>query len=124
MKNVTVQHIPIKEEKFYILWLSVLNIFNKLRNKELIILAKFLEYHYKLSKTIKDEEYLNQILFSTKTRKLIMTELDISEHILNNALASLRKKKLITGNSIKKNLIPKYNDKLKKFNLLFAIDVI
>jgi hypothetical protein len=119
------RRIPIKTNKD-IFFRQVLELmrslppFNKLRPKELEILSKVMWYN-DLHKNL-DEETKWTVVFSTKVRKEIMKDLEISEDSLNNNLSILRKRGLVTKDNmlapILRNL---YFDKDFKLEYSFKI---
>lgn len=123
MKNTAIQSINIEEENFFKLWLTLIQPYLKLRNKEADVLAKFIEYRFEISKRVKDEEEINFILFSTKIRNQIVDELDISNPALNNMISALRKKKYIIKNSINKKLIPNIEYDTDNFKLIYNVNI-
>lgn len=123
MKNIAIQSINIEEESFFKLWLTLIQPYLKLRNKEADVLAKFIEYRFEISKRVKDEEEINFILFSTKIRNKIVDELDISNPALNNMISALRKKNYIVKNSINKKLIPNIEYDTDNFKLIYNVNI-
>lgn len=122
MKNVAIQTITVDKKDFFKLWLTLIQPYLNLRNKEIEVLSKFLEYRYDISKRVSTDDEINYILFSTKIRKDIQGDLDITESSLNNILASLRKKGYIIDNNINKKLIPNLNDDLNNFKLVYNVN--
>lgn len=123
MKNIAIQSINIEEENFFKLWLTLIQPYLKLRNKEADVLAKFIEYRFEISKRVEDEEEINFILFSTKIRNKIVDELDISNPALNNMISALRKKNYIVKNSINKKLIPNIEYDTDNFKLIYNVNI-
>ena len=122
MKNVAIKTITVDKKDFFKLWLTLIQPYLNLRNKEIEVLSKFLEYRYDISKRVSTDDEINYILFSTKIRKDIQGDLDITESSLNNILASLRKKGYIIDNNINKKLIPNLNDDLNNFKLVYNVN--
>lgn len=122
--NISIQNITVDKERFFILWLTLIQPYLKLRNKEIEVLSKFLEYRYDISKRVDDDEEINFILFSRKIKSEIEIDLDISEHVLNNIISSLRKKKYIVGTAINKKLIPNIDlDVSDNFKLIYNVNI-
>lgn len=122
-KNINVQGFKVSKERFFSIWLMILQPFLKLRNKELELLAKLLYHRYLISLEVKNKEMLDELLFSTKIKKKILSELDIPEHAYNNLLSCLRKKKLVNDKSINKQIIPLITEPFDNFKLLYNIDI-
>ncbi len=91
----------------------------KLRNREADVFAVLL-YFNDQKKDIKNIEDRFELIFSTKSRKLILEMLDIKDNILQNTLSILRKKGLILDNKIptKFHLYPETNSLDIVFKLL------
>ncbi len=121
--NVNIQNIKVTKEQFFKTWLTILQPFLKLRNKELELLAKLLYHRYLISIEVKNKEMIDELLFSSKIKKKIMTELSIPEHAYNNLLTCLRKRKVITERSINKQIVPVIKEPFENFKLIYNIDV-
>ena len=123
MDNVNVQSFSVSKEKFFTIWLTILQPFLKLRNKEIEILSKLLYHRYLISLEVKNKEMLDELLFSPKVKKQIMSELNMPEHAYNNLLSCLRKKKIINDKTINRQIIPVITEPFINFKLLYNIDV-
>lgn len=121
--NVNIQNIKIPKEQFFKIWLTILQPFLKLRNKELILLSRLLYHRHLISLEVRNKEMLDELLFSSKYRKQVMKDLNMPEHAYNNLLTCLRKKGIIVDNSIKKQIIPVINEPFDNFKLIYNIDV-
>lgn len=91
--------IPIKTnaDKFYRQFLELIKSLppiDKLRPKELDVLASVMHENGKMQALGEDDRYT--IIFSTKKRKLMREAIGISEDSYNNNLSILRKHGLIT----------------------------
>lgn len=103
MKRIT---IKVNDRSFYRSFLEVLKSrapIDKLRPKELDVLAELMYRHAKLHEMNVDEKY--DILFSTRMRKDMRESIGISEESFNNNLSILRKAGLITrDNKLNKSI--------------------
>lgn len=100
-------------EAFY-KWLEVTYFFHKLTGVEMELLAAFLYHRYILSREISNEVYINKVLFSSETKRLIRQELGWKPQIFLNGISSLRRKGAMVGDSIKKQFIPQIPKDLKE----------
>lgn len=123
MKNINVQTLNTNEKHFFKLWLMILQPFLKLRKQEINVLARLLYYRYTISKQVKNKSIVDDLLFNTKTRKAIKSELGIKDYVFNNIMTTLRKKKIIVNNSISNKIIPKIEGDLKNFKLVYNIEI-
>lgn len=123
-ENINVQSFKVSKEKFFKIWLMILQPFLKLRNKELELVAKLLYHRYLISLEVKNKEMLDDLLFSNKMKKQILSELDIPEYAYNNILTHLRKKDIIKDKTINKKIIPVVNDDFKNFKLVYNLDIV
>lgn len=123
-ENINVQSFKVSKEKFFKMWLMILQPFLKLRNKELDLVAKLLYHRYLISLEVKNKEMLDDLLFSNKMKKQILLEMDIPEYAYNNILTHLRKKSIIKDKTINKKIIPVVTDDFKNFKLIYNLDVI
>ncbi len=111
------------KEKFFIYWLEFLKPFHKLRDKEVLMLAYFLDKRHSLSLKIADEALIDRILFSQDVRNEIREKMSYSNHqVFNNMLSSLRKKGIIKDNKIIPGLIPELKGDNFKLVFNFIID--
>jgi len=117
--------IPIKTtpDKFFRQFLELfrsLPPFNKLKSRELDILAQLL-YYNNLNKDI-NIKIRHLVVFSTELRKEMREKLNISVEVFNNNISGLKKHKLVTKDN---KLIPfletLYFDKFFKleFNFIY-----
>jgi isocitrate dehydrogenase kinase/phosphatase len=94
--------IPIKtsEDKFFRQILELfrsLPPFNKLKPRELDILAQLLHYN-NMNRDV-DVKIRHVVVFSTELRKEMRENLGISVEVFNNNLSGLKKHKLITADN-------------------------
>ena len=94
---------------------------NKLRPRELDVLAELIRYNYIHRKL--EPEVRQVVIFSTKTRKEICTNINMNEDTLNNNLSILRRNNVLT----KDNKLPEYlnivpTNGLYKFSIVFKLD--
>lgn len=95
--------------------------FHNLTNKEMDVAAKILQHRHFLSKAIKDEKILNDVLLSRENRKKIREELDITTAHLQVILSTLKSVNFIKDGMVNPRFIPRINNN-KQFNLLMSFD--
>jgi len=87
------------EQKMFKGFVTTMQPVLNLRDREADVFAQLLYYNY-LKRDIKNLKDRFELVFSSKTKKLIMQNLDIKDSILQNTLSILRKKNLIINNEI------------------------
>lgn len=113
--------IPTSTEDFFKYWMIFLKPFHNLTNKEMDVAAKILQHRHFLSKAIKDEKILNDVLLSRENRKKIREELDITTAHLQVILSTLKSVNFIKDGMVNPRFIPRINNN-KQFNLLMSFD--
>lgn len=113
--------IPTSTEDFFKYWMIFLKPFHNLTNKEMDVAAKILQHRHSLSKAIKDEKILNEVLLSRENRKKIREELDITTAHLQVILSTLKSVNFIKDGMVNPRFIPRINNN-KQFNLLMSFD--
>jgi len=95
--------IPIHTDLagFITSYLTVLNPVLKLKDMEVTILAAFLKVWY----PNRTKEGIEDLLFTTKVRKMVRESVGISEASFNNHITSLRKKKVMKGKTINPSIL-------------------
>lgn len=113
--------IPTSVNDFYKYWMIFLKPFHNLTNKEMDVAAKILQYRQRLSKVIKDDTVLNDVLLSRENRKKIREELDITPAHLQVILSTLKGVGFLNDGKVNPRFIPRINND-KQFNLLMSFD--
>ena len=113
--------IPTSVDDFYKYWMIFLKPFHNLTNKEMDVAAKILQYRQRLSKIIKDDTVLNDVLLSRENRKKIREELDITPAHLQVILSTLKGVGFLNDGKVNPRFIPRINND-KQFNLLMNFD--
>lgn len=85
--------VSIRE--FFEQWVEWTKPIHKLRPRECVVAARYLEKHYQLSKVVSDKNILDQILFSNETRAELREDLGMDANSLQVILTSLRKANVI-----------------------------
>lgn len=131
--------------RIYEHWLMFVNPIYNLSQKEIVFLACLLKRYNQISSSIDETQYtspvhifesdqskktnishkeylVNQILFSTDSRKEIKSELGIKNNYFDVLLNKLRKHNVIVDNVIDKKIVPNFDVKGKAFTLLVYFD--
>ena len=108
-----------KKLDFFSKWLTLTQPLHKLPKADQKVVAELLKLRYEYSFKISDEDLLNEFIFSTKNRSVIMESLKLSPDRFNNILSSLRKLNVIKDNKINSAFIPKINKDTNKYNIIF-----
>ena len=113
--------------EFFEQWVEWTKPIHKLRPRECVVAARYLEKHYKLSKVVSDKNILDQILFSNETRAEIRNDLGMDSNSLQVIMTSLRKANVIIQEHRNKHartpmlnprFIPQVNEETGTFQLL------
>lgn len=110
--------------KFFRIWFEFLAPLHGLTNREMDVIASFVKQRFILSKSIKDEELLDQYVMSDSTKAKVKEECGVSDAFFHVIMGKLRKNKIIVGDRINPKLIPKdLNDGDTSFQLLLHFDL-
>lgn len=89
------------KSKFFKFYIQLLNPLLKLTAREINVLSSMLLIYY----SNRNNPKIDELLFSTETRKVLRASLNLSEPSLNNSFMILRKKELIKDNKLNKVLL-------------------
>lgn len=123
--NTNIIRIPSSlEDSFFIYWFEFLKPFHKLQSREIEVAAKFLKARYELSKVIKDDDILDEILFSDNTKRKIKEECNLTKAHFQQVIRSFRNKKIIVDGTINKKFIPNIKEDAGSFKLTLFFEFI
>ena len=122
-QNKNIKRIHTTKKSIFRYWLEFLKPYHKMRTKEIEVLSLMLYYRYELSREISNPEIIDTILFSTKTRVDIRSELgNMGQRNFNNILTAFRSKGILSkDNKITSVLIPNMSE--DGFQLIFDFDI-
>ena len=113
--------IPCTTKNFLKVWFDLLRPVHRLTPTEMRVAAAFVEHWYALSKTIKDDEQLNMILFSPKEKQKIYEEVGISYSHMRAAVIKLKQRGIIKNGKLNYSYIP-IRQEGSPYRLIFIID--
>jgi len=122
MKASKIVNINTDLKNLFKHYLFITKPLNKLRPKEIDVLALLLYYNYLEIPNFKRNEDRWKRVFDYSTKLQIREELEIEDYTLQNVLSSLRKKKVIVNNVITDYYIPKI-DATNNFQLVFNFNI-
>lgn len=99
--------VPVNNENIYKYWLLFLKPYHNLTNTEIDVAAAFLKKRMELAEKIQDDELVDQLLFSLKTRNTILENLKLSKDHFYIIITKLKKNKIIIDKRFNKKLIPR-----------------
>lgn len=102
--NKAVLKVTLREAFFK--WLEITYFFHKLTRVEMELMAELLYHRYNIAKDISSEVYINKVLFSHESKRMMREELGWKPQVFLNTLSSLRRKNAVVGDTIKKQFIP------------------
>jgi hypothetical protein len=117
-KEISIRSKDIKE--FYIQYLELVKPIFNLSKTERHVVSLILYYSY-IYRNIEDITHRMTVVFSTSCRADIREELDLSKEYFNNLIFRLRKKGILKGNLINKNLYIELNGKNFELNFNFYV---
>lgn len=95
------------EDSFYRTWIEFLTPFHKLTAREKDVAARILMQYFKFKDNVPDPDVLRDLLWSSRSRKDIMTSLKMSQAHFQMVLAKLRSSKfLMEDDEINPRYIP------------------
>ena len=117
-KVITIKSKDAKE--FFKQYLELINPFFKLSNREVSIIALIMYYSH-IYRNIEDIEHRMTVVFSTSCRASIREELDLSKEYFNNLIFRLRKKGILNGNLVNKNIYTELTNGSYELNFKFYV---
>ena len=124
--NLNIARIPTswsdKRRNFFRIWLELMRPMHKLTSKEIEVLAAFLQKRLELSKSIIDNNILDQTLLGTEIRKQIREELNLSATHFHVIVTKLKKAGIIVNNRINKRYIPNIKGDTESYKLVFLFE--
>lgn len=91
---------------FFRWWCVFLRPFVKLTNREIDVIASFLNQRWELSKHISDPAILDTMVMSEEIKKKVMEECKITLQHFYVVISNLKKNNIINNNVINPRLIP------------------
>lgn len=92
--------------EFFKWWCIFLRPFINLTNREVEVIASFLNQRWELSKSITDPAILDTMVMSEATKNKVIEECHITQQHFYVVMSNLRKNKVIINNVINPRLIP------------------
>lgn len=124
MKANNIIRIPTSlEGKFFRYWFEFLKPFHNLTEREIDVIALFVQKRYELSKVISDNKILDNVVMSEDIKAKIRTELGITLSHFQVIMGKLRKSKVIVDNRINPKFIPNIYEDKGSFQLLLLFDL-
>lgn len=108
---------------FFRFWFEFLTPIHNLTEREIDIITAFVKQRYNLSKVIKDEDILDQVVMSEDTKRKVREECNITLAHFQVIMGKLKKNKLIVDGKINRRFIPQLPEDAKEFKLLLYFDM-
>lgn len=108
---------------FFRFWFEFLTPIHNLTEREIDIITSFVKQRYNLSKVIKDEDILDQVVMSEDTKRKVREECNITLAHFQVIMGKLKKNKLIVDGKINRRFIPQLPEDAKEFKLLLYFDM-
>lgn len=123
MKNANIANIRTNVNGLFERWVALTQPLHKLTEAEGNILLEFLKKRHIYAKSIKDDDIIDKLLFSTENRREVMDKLGYAMGTFQNYMTTLRIKGVIIDNKINRKLIPNYEDGSDNFKLIYNFNV-
>lgn len=119
-KNTNIVRIPTTlDSRFFRYWFNFLEPFHKLTSREVDVITSFIQHRFDLSKVIKDDTILDQVLMSEETKRAIRKECGLEPPYFQVIMGKLKTNKLIIDGKLNKRYIPNVEADATGFNLIF-----
>lgn len=109
--------------KFFRYWFEFLQPFHNLTNREIDVITAFVKHRYQLSKAIKDDNVLDNIIMSEETKKKVREECNITLPHFQVIMGKLKKNKVIIDDKINPRFIPNIDEETGYFQLLLLFEL-
>lgn len=106
MPNNMIKILSSPGLEFFKRWCIFLRPIINLTNREIDVIASFLNQRWELSKSINDEAILDTMVMSEATKNKVIKECNITQQHFYVVMSNLRKNKVILDNKINSRLIP------------------
>lgn len=108
---------------FYKFWLRFLAPIHNLTKREIEVATAFLKIRNELSKSIKDNDILEKVVFSEDTKQKVREMCNIKKAHFQVVLGNLRKSKLIVNGKFNPKFLPNLNKDSNYFQLLLLFEL-
>lgn len=107
--------------EFFKWWCIFLRPFVPLTNREIDVMASFLNQRWELSQSISDPAILDAMVMNETTKRKVIEECNITLQHFYVVVGNLKKNNVITGNTINPKLVPNIRkDDNGRFQLLIV----
>ena len=123
VNNVLVLSPTPLGDDFFKYWLVFLKPLHNLTDREMDVTAAFLRHRYHLSKVIKDNTILENVVMSEDTKSKIREECGVSSAHFQVIVGKLKKVKIIVDGRINPKLIPNIEEDQDSLQLLLSFPI-
>lgn len=107
---------------FFRYWFEFLRPIHNLTTKEIEVTSALLKRRFMLSRVVKDQDILDQVLFNDESKSIIKKECGISTTYYQVLIGALKRKKIIINNKFNPKYIPNLING-DQFKLLLLFDL-
>lgn len=111
------------ENGFFKYWFEFLRPFHKLTDKEIEVMACLVKHRYLLSKSIINNELLDQISMNEDTKRKVREECGLSQTYFQILMSKLKKRNMIVNGIINPKFIPRIEEGSDNFQLLLSFNL-
>lgn len=121
--NQSIIRIPTTLDKFFRVWCEFLRPLHHLTDREMDVMAAILKKRHNMSKSISDEDLLDQVVLSKEIKIEYRNDLNLSIQHFNCVMKRLKDAKVVDiNNKINKRIIPKISESINGFELLLNFE--
>ena len=123
MENVNIATVKTNSKDLFKYWLRFTTPMHNLTEIEITVASWLLYKRHLLSNDIKNDKYLNKLLFDADAKEELANEIKVSVGRVHTLISQLRKKGVIIDNGINPKYVPNVNFGTTNFKLLFNFEV-
>lgn len=110
------------DTNFFKYWFEFLKPFHNLPERGINVATALAKHRYELSKKIKDENLLDEIVMSADTKRKVREELGLSATHFHVIISILKEKNIIVNNRMNPKFLPNITEGKNNFQLLLFFD--
>lgn len=122
IKPSSVIRIPTSLESFFTSWLLFLKPFHGMTDRQISLAAQLLKARFELSKSISNEELLDENVMSDTTKKKVREACGVTPAFFQVLMGDLKRHRFIEDGKINPKYIPNITSSQTNFTLMLYFD--